>query len=46
MDIGLDAQGRAVKIDYDLNYALPELKSRFNLKADMLISNYGKSNAN
>lgn len=43
MDIGLDAQGRAVKIDYDLNYALPELKSRFNLKADMLISNYGQA---
>ncbi|MBC9228883.1 hypothetical protein HI850_005990 [bacterium SPL81] len=43
MDVGLDAQGRAVKIDYDLNYALPEMKSRFNVKADMLISNYGKA---
>lgn len=42
MDVGLDAKGRAVKIDYDLNYGLPELKSRFNIKADMLISNYGK----
>ncbi|MBJ8483119.1 hypothetical protein [Acinetobacter vivianii] len=42
MDVGLDAKGRAVKIDYDLNYGLPELKSRFNVKADMLISNYGK----
>ncbi|MCU4640228.1 hypothetical protein [Acinetobacter courvalinii] len=41
MDVGLDAKGRAVKIDYDLNYGLPELKSRFNIKADMLISNYG-----
>ncbi|MEB3791108.1 hypothetical protein [Acinetobacter sp. IK40] len=42
MDVGLDAKGRAVKIDYDLNYGLPELKSRFNIKADMLISNYGQ----
>lgn len=42
MDIGLDAKGRVVKIDYDLNYALPELKSRFKVKADMLISNYGQ----
>lgn len=42
MDVGLDAKGRAVKIDYDLNYGLPELKSRFNIKADMLICNYGK----
>ncbi|CAM4208028.1 hypothetical protein F901_00667 [Acinetobacter dispersus] len=43
MDIGLDAQGRAVKLDYDLNYGLSELKSRFSVKADMLISNYGKA---
>lgn len=43
MDIGLDAQGRAVKLDYDLNYALPELKSSFNIKADMLVTNYGKA---
>lgn len=42
MDIGLDAKGRVAKIDYDLNYALPELKSRFKVKADMLISNYGQ----
>jgi hypothetical protein len=33
---------RAVKIDYDFNYGLPELKARINMKADMLISNYGK----
>ena len=31
MDVGLDAKGRAIKLDYDLNYALPEFKSRFNL---------------
>ena len=43
MDVGLDAQGRAVKLDYDLNYALPELKSSFNIKADMYVSNYGKA---
>ena len=43
MDVGLDAQGRAVKLDYDLNYALPELKSSFNIKADMLVTNYGKA---
>ncbi len=43
MDVGLDAQGRAVKLDYDLNYGLSELKSRFSVKADMLISNYGKA---
>lgn len=43
MDVGLDAQGRAVKLDYDLNYALPELKSTFNIKADMYVSNYGKA---
>ncbi|MCJ0829181.1 hypothetical protein MN869_12080 [Acinetobacter sp. NIPH1876] len=43
MDVGLDAQGRAVKLDYDLNYSLSELKSRFSVKADMLISNYGKA---
>ena len=43
MDVGLDAKGRAIKLDYDLNYALPEFKSRFNLKADMQISNYGKA---
>ncbi len=43
MDVGLDAQGRAVKLDYDLNYALPELKSSFNIKADMLLTNYGKA---
>ena len=42
MDVGLDAKGRAVKIDYDLNYGLPELKSRFKIQADMLISNYGQ----
>ncbi|MFK4205598.1 hypothetical protein [Acinetobacter junii] len=43
MDVGLDAQGRAVKLVYDLNYALPELKSSFNIKADMLVTNYGKA---
>ncbi len=43
MDVGLDVKGRAIKLDYDLNYALPEFKSRFNLKADMQISNYGKA---
>lgn len=43
MDVGLDDQGRAVKLDYDLNYGLSELKSRFSVKADMLISNYGKA---
>lgn len=43
MDVGLDTQGRAVKLDYDLNYGLSELKSRFSVKADMLISNYGKA---
>lgn len=43
MDVGLDAEGRAVKLDYDLNYALPELKSSFNIKADMYVSNYGKA---
>ena len=43
IDIGLDAEGRAVKIDYDFNYGLPELKARINMKADMLISNYGNA---
>ena len=43
MDVGLDVKGRAIKLDYDLNYALPEFKSRFNLKADMQILNYGKA---
>lgn len=43
MDVGLDAQGRAIKLDYDLDYALPQFKSRFNVKADMQILNYGKA---
>ena len=43
IDVGLDAKGRAVKVDYDLNYALPQFKSRFNVKADMHILNYGQA---
>lgn len=43
MDVGLDAKGRAIKLDYDLNYAASEFKSRFNVKADMQILNYGKA---
>jgi hypothetical protein len=30
-------------VDYDLNYALPQFKSRFNVKADMHILNYGQA---
>ena len=43
MDVGLDAQGRAIKLDYDLNYAMPKLKSSFQVKADMQVLNYGKA---
>ncbi|MCH7337415.1 hypothetical protein [Acinetobacter sp. NIPH 2699] len=43
MDVGLDEKGRAIQLDYDLNYASPELKSSVNVKADMQILNYGKA---
>ena len=39
----LDDKGRAVNMDYDVDYTPAEFKHRFNIKADMQILNYGKA---
>ena len=43
IDVGLDAQGRAVQIDYDVAYQPASLKYRFKVQADMQILNYGQA---
>ena len=40
LDVALDQKGRAVRIDYDLNYTAKS-QGKWNIKADMFISNYG-----
>ncbi|MBJ9986255.1 hypothetical protein IAE19_12510 [Acinetobacter sp. S40] len=42
MDMGLDAQGRLVSADYDLNLLLPQTNRRVHFNMDMQITNYGK----
>lgn len=41
IDVGLDAQGRAATIDYNLGFTLPGSDKKLNLRADTLIQNYG-----
>ena len=41
--MALDDKGRAVNMDYDVDYTPAEFKHRFNIKADMQILNYGKA---
>lgn len=41
--MALDDKGRAVNMDYDVDYTPAEFKHRFNVKADMQILNYGKA---
>ncbi|HCW4719387.1 TPA: hypothetical protein OXN47_001676 [Acinetobacter baumannii] len=43
IDVALDDKGRAVNMDYDVDYTPAEFKHRFNIKADMQILNYGKA---
>ncbi|EXE88747.1 hypothetical protein J591_1631 [Acinetobacter baumannii 532279] len=43
IDVALDDTGRAVNMDYDVDYTPAEFKHRFNIKADMQILNYGKA---
>ncbi|MCW1487747.1 hypothetical protein OHW41_02115 [Acinetobacter baumannii] len=43
IDVALDDKGRAVNMDYDVDYTPAEFKHRFNVKADMQILNYGKA---
>ncbi|HEM8711304.1 TPA: hypothetical protein U2Q76_002276 [Acinetobacter baumannii] len=43
IDVALDDKGRAVNMDYDVDYMPAEFKHRFNIKADMQILNYGKA---
>ncbi|MDH2539807.1 hypothetical protein QDR66_04610 [Acinetobacter baumannii] len=43
IDVALDDKGRAVNMDYDVDYTPAEFKYRFNIKADMQILNYGKA---
>ncbi|MFY6373114.1 hypothetical protein ACOUPT_06360 [Acinetobacter baumannii] len=43
IDVALDGKGRAVNMDYDVDYTPAEFKHRFNIKADMQILNYGKA---
>lgn len=41
MDVGLDAQGRAVTIDYGATYVLESSHKKLNFHADTFIQNYG-----
>ena len=41
MDVGLDAQGRAVTIDYDATYSLESSNKKLNFHVDTFIENYG-----
>ncbi|MCL8351968.1 hypothetical protein M9Y34_16420 [Acinetobacter baumannii] len=43
IDVALDDKGRAVNMDYDVDYTPAEFKHRFNIKADMQILNYGRA---
>lgn len=43
MDVGLDASGRAVKLDYDLSTRFKKMTRDLNVKFDVEISNYGKA---
>lgn len=43
MDIVLDAEGRAIQMDYDLAFDYELLKRQINLKFDMEILNYGNA---
>ncbi|XZT10817.1 hypothetical protein ACT44O_03165 [Acinetobacter baumannii] len=43
IEVALDDKGRAVNMDYDVDYTPAEFKHRFNIKADMQILNYGKA---
>lgn len=43
IDVALDDKGRAVNMDYDVDYTPAEFKHSFNIKADMQILNYGKA---
>ncbi|MGL3036754.1 hypothetical protein [Acinetobacter baumannii] len=43
IDVALDDKGRAVNMDYDVDYTPAEFKHRFNIKVDMQILNYGKA---
>ncbi len=43
IDVALDDKGRAVNMDYDVDYTPSEFNHRFNIKADMQILNYGKA---
>ncbi|CAI3119533.1 hypothetical protein J599_1471 [Acinetobacter baumannii 1598530] len=43
IDVALDDKGRAVNMDYDVDYTPAEFKHHFNIKADMQILNYGKA---
>lgn len=43
MDVGLDASGRAVKLDYDLSTRSKNMTRDLNVKFDVEISNYGKA---
>ncbi|HDU7848874.1 TPA: hypothetical protein RGG13_003345 [Acinetobacter baumannii] len=43
IDVALDDKGRAVNMDYDVDYTPAEFKHCFNIKADMQILNYGKA---
>ncbi|MDM9641380.1 hypothetical protein [Acinetobacter baumannii] len=43
IDVALDDKGRAVNMDYDVDYTPAEFKHRFNIKTDMQILNYGKA---
>lgn len=41
MDVGLDAQGRAVTIDYGATYSLESSNKKLNFHVDTFIENYG-----